>query len=167
MGSRSGALDPGIILYLQRYLHYTAEELFNILNNDSGLQGLAGSNDMRQVMAMSAEGNPQAQLALEVYIHSLKRYIGAMLAVLGGCDAIIFTGGIGQHSSAIRAAACSGLEPLGIVLDKEKNHSSSADAIISAPQSTIKIATIAAEEEWCMAWTIVNKIPLNNMRNSL
>src|SRR5215471_18449427 len=98
MGSRAGSIDPGIILYLLQQKKYTLEQLDEILNKASGLKGIAGAGDMRQVLHDMKEGNPRAKLAFDMFVHRLCYYIGAMLASLGGLDALVFTGGIGENA---------------------------------------------------------------------
>jgi acetate kinase len=106
MGSRSGTVDPGIMIYLMRRHGFSAGDLDRILNRESGFKGLAGSSDMREVMAAVGRGDARAQLALDVFVHRLSAGIGSMLASLGGVDAIIFTGGIGENVADVRARAC-------------------------------------------------------------
>src|SRR5205823_1996880 len=107
MGSRSGSVDPSILIYLQREKGYSADTLDKILNDESGLKGISGvSSDMRTIHKAIAEGNERAQLALDIYIYRLRFFIGAMLATLGGADVLTFTGGIGEHDAVVRARAC-------------------------------------------------------------
>lgn len=152
MGSRSGALDPGILTYLQRTDHATADQLDATLNYDSGLQGISGvSSDMRQVLAARAQGNARAALAFDMYVHSLRRGLGAMLVALGGADALVFTGGIGEHSAEVRAAACAQLAFLGLALEPEVNAASPADTFISTPASTVSVLIVHTLEDWIIA----------------
>ncbi|MDM9380155.1 acetate kinase [Chlorogloeopsis sp. ULAP01] len=152
MGSRSGSVDPGILIYLMRQNNYTADELDRLLNKASGLQGISGiSADMRQIMTALVEGNSRARLALEIYVHRLRSGIGAMLASLGGLDALIFTAGIGENSSEIRAAACESFEFLGLQLDPQKNTRSPEDRDIATANSKVRILVIHTQEDWAIA----------------
>lgn len=152
MGSRSGALDPGILTYLQRADGATADLLDTTLNHDSGLAGISGvSSDMRQVVAARDQGNARAALALAMYIHSLRRFLGAMLAVLGGADALVFAGGVGEHSAEVRAGACAPLAFLGLKLDPTLNAASPADTVISTPDSTVRVLIVHTLEDWVIA----------------
>jgi acetate kinase len=152
MGSRSGSIDPGIIIYLVRHRGYSAEQLDQILNQQSGLMGLSGvSGDMREVLEAGAKGNQRAQLAFDVYAHRLTREIGSMLAVLGGIDALVFTGGIGENSAAVREAACARFKFLGLELDSAKNRDAKPDQDLAASGSRVRVLVIRAQEEWEIA----------------
>ncbi len=133
MGSRSGSIDPGILLYLMRERGYTGEQLDEMLNKSSGLKGIAGTSDMRQVIQNMQEGDELATLAFQMFVHRLRTFIGAMLASLDGLDALVFAGGIGEHSPDVRAAACEPFGFLGIALDEQKNAHASDDGDIAAP----------------------------------
>ncbi|AFY55564.1 acetate kinase [Rivularia sp. PCC 7116] len=152
MGSRSGSVDPGILLHLLRHENYTADELDNLLNRESGLLGISGlSGDLRPILSAAEEGEAQAKLALDIYIHRLRSCIGSMLASLSGLDAIIFTAGAGENSPLIRAATCEGFEFLGWKIDAQKNESSPIDIDIAAPESTVRILPIHTQEDWAIA----------------
>jgi acetate kinase len=152
MGSRSGAIDPGIIIHLLRRSDLTSEKLDNILNRNSGLKGISGvSSDMRQIGDAITQGNERAQLALDIYIHRLRAGIGAMLASLGGLDALIFTAGVGENSAVVRAAACEAFGFLGLKLDGEKNQHSPVDEDIAAVDSAARILVIHTQEDWEIA----------------
>ncbi|TAF98671.1 MAG: acetate/propionate family kinase, partial [Oscillatoriales cyanobacterium] len=152
MGSRSGSIDPGIIIHLLRRSHFTAEELDNILNRNSGLKGISGvSSDMRLVAEAIANGNSRAQLALDIYIHRLRAGIGAMLASLGGLDALIFTAGVGENSAAVRAAVCEVFGFIGLRLDGEKNLNSPIDDDVAAVDSAVRVLVIHTQEDWEIA----------------
>jgi acetate kinase len=152
MGSRSGAIDPGIIIHLLRRSDFTAEKLDNILNRNSGLKGISGvSGDMRQIGEAITQGNERAQLALDIYIHRLRAGIGAMLASLGGLDALIFTAGVGENSAVVRAAACEAFGFLGLKLDGEKNQHSPVDEDIAAVDSAARVLVIHTQEDWEIA----------------
>jgi acetate kinase len=152
MGSRSGAIDPGIIIHLLRRSDLTAEKLDNILNRNSGLKGISGvSGDMRQIGEAITQGNERSQLALDIYIHRLRAGIGAMLASLGGLDALIFTAGVGENSAVVRAAACEAFGFLGLKLDGEKNQHSPVDEDIAAVDSAARVLVIHTQEDWEIA----------------
>jgi acetate kinase len=152
MGSRSGAIDPGIIIHLLRRSDLTAEKLDKILNRNSGLKGISGvSSDMRQIGEAITQGNERSQLALDIYIHRLRAGIGAMLASLGGLDALIFTAGVGENSAAVRAAACEAFGFLGLKLDGEKNQHSPVDEDIAAVDSAARVLVIHTQEDWEIA----------------
>ncbi len=151
MGTRSGSIDPGIILYL---LHQgvAATEIDHILNQQSGLKGISGgSGDMREITASIAKGEKRAQLAFDIYAHRLRSYIGAMLASLRGLDALIFTAGVGENSAPLRAAVCEGFAFLGMKIDTTKNENKPVDADIATPDSRIRILVIQAQEDWAIA----------------
>jgi acetate kinase len=148
MGTRSGDLDPAILFYLGRETGMSLDDLDDLLNKKSGLKGICGDNDMRSISQRIKEGDKQAELALDIFCHRLKKYIGSYLAVLGGADCIVFTGGIGEHSALVRQRSCSGLKELGISLDPEKNEAHSSEArAIHQQESKIKILVIPTNEE--------------------
>jgi len=152
MGSRSGSLDPGILIYLLRHRGYTAEQLDRILNQESGLAGLSGiSADMREIVDALQRGNPRAQLAFDVYAHRLTSEIGAMLGVLGGMDALVFTGGIGENSALVRQTVCAQFGFLGLQLDAASNASPKLDQDVAAAGSAVRVLAIRAQEEWEIA----------------
>ena len=151
MGSRSGSVDPGILIHLLRQEGLSADDLDRMLNRESGLLGLSGvSSDLRQVMGAIAQGNAQANLALEVYHHRLRSLIGSLIPGLGGLDALVFTAGIGENSPAIRAAASQGLAFLGLQIDPKKNGRSPAepDRDIATADSAIRALVIHTQEDW-------------------
>ncbi len=121
MGTRSGDLDPGVLLHLLREQGYTATELEHMVNHESGLRGLAGSAEMPELLARAAALDASALLALEHFAYSVKKQIGAYFAALGGLDCLVFTGGIGEHVALVRELCCSGLEALGIELTPALN----------------------------------------------
>jgi acetate kinase len=149
MGTRSGDLDPAIHGHLARVAGRSAEETDKVLNSESGLKGLTGVNDFREVLQRRADGDEQAQLAFDIYCYRLKKYIGAYYAVLGTVDAIVFTAGVGQHSAEARAGALDGLEALGIHLDPDRNADS--DRIVSTGDSPVKVLVVPTNEEWEIA----------------
>jgi acetate kinase len=151
MASRSGSIDPGILLFLLHQKKISVEQLDETLNKASGLKGIAGSGDMRQILREMKEGKPRAMLAFDMFVHRLRHYIGAMLATLGGLDALVFTGGIGENAAEVRAAACEPFAFLGIKLDPRKNSQSPADEQISAADSAIPVFMVHTQEDWAIA----------------
>ncbi|NLF05982.1 MAG: acetate kinase [Actinomycetales bacterium] len=152
MGTRSGDIDAGIVFHLARTAGMSIDELDVLLNRRSGLKGLAGVNDFREVHRLIAEGSQAAQLALDVYLHRLRKYLGAYLAVLGGVDVITFTAGVGENDDAVRAGALAGLERLGIVLDPERNAGRVKEpTIISADGYPVTVAVVPTNEELAIA----------------
>lgn len=152
MGTRAGSIDPSILIYLIRQEGYSADKLDHMLNQASGLLGVSGvSNDMRQIDQAIAEGNPRARLALEIYLHDLKAFIGAMVAVLGGMEALVFTAGVGENSPQIRASACEAFGYMGLKLDLEKNAAHPRDQVISTADSTVQVLVIHTQENWAIA----------------
>jgi acetate kinase len=152
MGTRSGAVDPGILIHLIRQEGYNADRLDRELNRESGLKGISGvSADLRQIAAAIDAGNAQAQLALDIFIHRLRSSIGSMLASLGGLDALVFTAGIGENSAIVRALACQNFEFLGLTLDPQKNQDRPVDRDIAAPDSKVRILVIHTQEDWAIA----------------
>jgi acetate kinase len=152
MGTRSGSIDPGILIFLLRHGGYTPEQLDRVLNQESGLLGVSGiSGDMRQILAAMAAGNARAQLAFDVYAHRLTRETGAMAAVLGGVDALVFTGGVGENSPLLREVLAKQLGFLGLRLDAAKNAGPAADQDIAAADSPVRALMIRAGEEWEIA----------------
>jgi acetate kinase len=148
MGTRSGDLDPAICLYMQKARGLDADSIDHILNRESGLKGLCGSNDMRDLLARSGAGDDEAGLALNLYCYRIKKYIGAYTAALGGLDALIFTGGIGENAALVRQQICSGLEVLGIALDPARNDAPAAAARdIGQPDSPVRVLVIQTNEE--------------------
>jgi acetate kinase len=152
MGTRSGDLDPAILLYLLDK-GWQSAELNRCLNKESGLLGLSGvSNDMRTLLMRADEGDQRAQLAIDVFAYRLKKYLGAYAAVLGRVDAVLFTGGIGEHAPAIRAASCQGLELLGVRLDPARNAAATGGAAdISAADSRVRVLVEPTNEEAAIA----------------
>jgi acetate kinase len=123
-----------------------------LLNTKSGLLGISGiSGDMRQVVGAMKDGHPRAKLAFEIFVHRLQAGIGAMIAVLGGTDALLFTAGIGENSPEVRAAASASFGFLGLKLDRAKNAQSSTDQDISLPDSAVRVLIVRAQEDWAIA----------------
>ncbi|APB32562.1 acetate kinase [Gloeomargarita lithophora Alchichica-D10] len=154
MGSRSGSIDPGILLHWLRNEGLNGDQINHLLNQESGLKGVSQlSGDMRQILSAREQGHPGAKLAFDVYIHRLAQSVGAMLASLGGCDALIFTGGVGENATPVRAELCKNLRFLGIDCDLEKNQIRGGDHDIATPNSPVRILVITAEEDWAIAQT--------------
>ncbi len=155
MGTRSGDVDPGIISYLWRATKMSVDEIESMLNHHSGVFGLAGELDFRRLREMIESGNGSAQLAYNVFIHRLRKYIGAYLAVLSHTDVVSFTAGIGEHDPAVRRDALAGLEELGIVLDQDRNLSPGSGARqiarISKDDSPIAVLVVPTNEELAIA----------------
>jgi acetate kinase len=152
MGTRSGDLDPGVIMYLWRAAKMSVEDIESMLNRRSGVLGLGGEIDFRELHRLIETGDQQAQLAYDVYIHRLRKYIGAYLAVLGSTGVITFTAGVGENDAAVRRDALTGLAPLGIELDEHLNDSPARGArLISADRSPITVLVIPTNEELAIA----------------
>ncbi|AWZ08046.1 MULTISPECIES: acetate kinase [unclassified Streptomyces] len=148
MGTRSGDLDPAVVFHLARAGGLSIDEIDSLLNKKSGLLGLCGDNDMREVQRRAEQGDASARLALASYIHRLKKYIGAYSAVLGRVDAVAFTAGVGENSSSIREMALAGLEELGLALDLEANAARSPEPrLVSAEYARVAVAVVPTDEE--------------------
>jgi acetate kinase len=147
MGTRCGSIDPGILVYLLREKGLDADQLDHALNYESGLLGVSGvSSDLRQVLA-ALPHNPDARLAVNVYVHRIRQTVGAMAATLGGVDALVFTAGVGEHATVIRARVCENLGYLGLALDHTANDACQPDADVALPASTSRILVIATRED--------------------
>lgn len=148
MGTRCGDIDPAIMIYLARTKGYSIDDLDKIMNKESGLKGICGNNDMREVGKLAGEGDAQAQLALDMFSYRLKKYIGAYSAVLGRVDCIIFTGGIGENDVNARLNACSNLKNLGIEIDADANSKRSSGIMeVNTKASPVKVLVIPTNEE--------------------
>ncbi len=148
MGSRSGDIDQGIIFHLVDKLGYTLDEVNNLINKQSGLLGLTGYRDLRDIETQAGQGNRDCQLAIEMSAYRIKKYIGAYTAAMNGLDAIVFTAGIGENSQLMRASVCANLDYFGIKLDKEKNKQKTEDIQdISTADSAVKVLVIPTKEE--------------------
>ena len=148
MGTRSGDLDPAVLLHLQRVGGFDTDALDRLLNRSSGLQGLGGHSDMRDLLAAAESGDAAAELAFEVYIRRVARYIGAYAAELGGLDALVFTAGVGENSALVRRRSVERLGFLGLALDDGRNEARSADArIISPDGAAVPVLVVPTNEE--------------------
>lgn len=151
MGTRSGDVDPGVILHLHRS-GMGVDQIDDLLNRHSGLKGLSGVNDFRALLTLVGEGDEAAALAYDVYVHRLRKYIGAYLVELGGVDVITFTGGVGENNVDVRRDSLAGLGRLGIVVDDDRNRTDSRDARrISADESDVQVLVVPTNEEFAIA----------------
>jgi len=156
MGTRGGDLDPGILLELMRREHMDADALDELLNRRSGLYGLTGTNDMREIERRAAEGDESCRLAITLYSHRVRKYIGAYAAVMGGVDVIAFTGGVGENSAIVRHRCTQRLDFLGAVLDEDRNRDARIDdehtiVDIADTHSRVRILVVKADEELAIA----------------
>ncbi|MGV9320589.1 acetate kinase [Streptomyces sp. NPDC003660] len=148
MGTRSGDLDPAVIFHLARVGDMSMDEIDTLLNKRSGLFGLCGDNDMREIRRRVDEGDEAAALAFDIYIHRIKKYIGAYYAVLGSVDAVAFTAGVGENAAAVRSAAVAGLTGLGLAVDEELNAVRSGEPrIVSPADARVAVAVVPTDEE--------------------
>ncbi|MEY4512182.1 MAG: hypothetical protein RLZZ450_4304 [Pseudomonadota bacterium] len=148
MATRSGSIDPGVLLYLQQHCGLGVDELRETLTERSGLRGVSGvSGDLREVLAAADKGSPRAQLAYERFVLSIRRALGAMAGVLGGVDAVVFTGGIGENSARVRWDAASALGGAGLELAEDANASNDSDREISMPGSRVRVLVVRARED--------------------
>ena len=163
MGTRSGAVDPGILTFLMRQHQLDGEQIDQILNHKSGLLGISGvSSDMREILVATQQGHERAKLAFDIFVHRLQTAIGGMVTVLGGIDALVFTAGVGENSPDVRAAACAPMGFLGLKLDEKLNRRPSLDADISTADSGVRVLVIRAEEDWAIAaecWQLTRVFP--------
>ncbi|MER6469423.1 acetate kinase [Streptomyces collinus] len=168
MGTRSGDLDPAVIFHLARVGGMSMDEIDTLLNKRSGLFGLCGDNDMREIRRRIDEGDEEAALAFDIYIHRLKKYIGAYYAVLGRVDAVAFTAGVGENAAAVREAALSGLDGLGLAVDGERNAvRGDAPRLISPEGARVAVAVVPTDEELEIAtqtYALVGKTAGNTQR---
>ena len=153
MGTRTGDIDAGVLLYLADKEHLNLAGINNLINKQSGVAGISGiSSDMRDLEIASAEGNPRAILALKMFAYRVKKYIGAYTAAMNGLDVLIFTGGIGENDFNMRKLICSDLESLGIIFDQDVNHNvKGKDIIISKPESRVTVMVVTTDEEFVIA----------------
>ncbi len=148
MGTRSGDIDPAVVFHLMRVGEMSADDIDVLLNKKSGLIGLCGDNDMREILRRRAAGDHQAGLAFDIYVHRLRKYIGAYYAVLGTVDAVVFTAGVGENAAPVREAAVSGLEGLGLAVDAARNTVRSDVARLISPGGTrVAVAVVPTDEE--------------------
>jgi acetate kinase len=148
MGTRTGDLDPGILLYLLREKHLTSDALAEIVDHHSGLLAVGGSSDMKTLLDRR-DGDAGARLAVDMFTYAVRKSIGAFAAALGGLDLLVFTGGIGERSAQVRWEACEGLEWMGVKLDAERNQR--GVDVVSARESPVVVRVIPANEELVIA----------------
>ncbi len=152
MGSRSGDIDPSAVTYMMQKSGMTPQEMSEYLNKKSGVLGVAGiSSDMRDNENADNEGNKMAHLALQMYNYRIKKYIGAYAAAMNGVDIIVWTAGVGENQEGVRWDSCSGLEYLGVKMDRERNHCRSVEQVLSADDSKVKVVMIPTDEEIVIA----------------
>jgi len=152
MGTRCGAVDPGLLLYLQRECGVTLDELDHALTCESGLLGVSGiSADLARIEIAAGQGNPRARLAFGMFADQVRAAIGGLAVGMGGLDALVFTDRIGENSPALRAAACQGLECLGVHLEAPHNHACAADADVATAQSPARVLVMRTREELMIA----------------
>lgn len=147
MATRSGSVDPGLVLWLEEHEHLTSHEIASALEHRSGLMALAGTGDMREIEASAERGNGRALLAIDVYLHSLVSGIAAMTASTGGLDALVFTGGVGQNSALVRRLAAHRLAYLGVSIDADRNDAARGDGDVSVAGSTVRTLVVQARED--------------------
>jgi acetate kinase len=147
MATRSGSVDPGLVLWLESHAGTPAAELAATLEYRSGLFGLAGTADMREILSRAAAGDPRAVLARDVYLHRLRGCVASMAAAVGGLDALVFTGGVGENSAEIRARAMDGLGFLGVRVDASRNDTGAGDREIGAENAPVRGLVISARED--------------------
>ena len=152
MGTRCGAIDPACVTFIMEHEGLSAAEMNDLMNKKSGLLGISGvSNDLRSVRDASEQGDARAMLAYDMYSNSVKKYIGSYIAVMGGVDAIVLTAGVGENCEKMRRMIFAGLQPLGIILDEEKNKHRGFEREISTDASPVKIIIIPTNEEYMIA----------------
>ncbi|MDR2587500.1 MAG: acetate kinase [Coriobacteriales bacterium] len=159
MGTRCGTIDPAIVIYLIKALGLTPDEAEDLMNRQSGLLGISGvSNDLRDIRAAAESGHERALLAYEMYANSVKRFIGQYVFAMAGVDAIVFTAGVGENDDRTRRQVFEGLEPLGILLDEEKNRKRGGERFISAEDSRVKILVVPTNEELMIVQDVLELI---------
>jgi acetate kinase len=152
MGTRCGDVDPALVSFISETEKLSVAEVDSLLNKKSGLLGISGiSSDMRDIEEAAARGEERSKLAMQILAYSIKKYIGAYAAAMGGLDAVVFTAGVGENSATIRALACDGLQFLGIELDDEKNKIRAVEAIVSTDNSKVKVMVVPTNEELVIA----------------
>ncbi|SDE33154.1 acetate/propionate family kinase [Nocardioides lianchengensis] len=151
MGTRAGDLDPGLLLHLLRHGDLDSDGLEDVLHHRSGLLGMAGTTDLRDLLDAIDRRDERAKAAYDVYVHRVRKYLGAYLAVLGGADVVTFTAGVGEHSPRVRAGCLRGLERLGIVLDEARNEAGAGARRISADDSPVTVLVVPTNEELAIA----------------
>jgi acetate kinase len=152
MGTRVGDIDPAVAFHLARVAGMSLDGIEDRYQHRGGLVGLCGDNDMRTVQARAQAGDPAAQLALDVYCHRIRKYVGAYHAVLGRLDAVVFTAGVGEHSAVVRQRSLTGLDPLGVTIDAERNAAPTTESrIVSTPGARVAVCVVPTDEERAIA----------------
>ena len=166
MGTRSGDIDPSVILYIMGKEGITLSEANTLLNKHSGLQGISGvSSDMREILTEMKSGDKKSQYAFDVFCYRIRKYTGAYAAAMGGLDAVVFTGGIGENSPDVRASSCEGLQVLGIAIDETANSSKEKEKTISSAESKVKVLVIPTNEELVIAMDTVEIVAQQKEQN--
>ncbi|WP_166845791.1 acetate/propionate family kinase [Isoptericola sp. BMS4] len=158
MGTRSGDVDPAVVFHLARNAGMDIDELDTLLNKRSGVLGLSGVNDFRELRRLIDDGDEDAALAFDVYVHRLKKYVGAYAALLGRVDVVAFTAGVGENDAAVRAAVCEGLEGLGIAVDPERNAARGGERIVSPDWTSTLVMVVPTMEELAIARQCVEAV---------
>lgn len=163
MGTRAGDVDPGVLLQLSRSAHIDADQLDELLNKRSGLKGLTGTNDMREIEQRASAGDRECELAIEMYVHRIRKYVGAYTFAMGGVDVIAFTGGVGEHSAQIRRLCLDRLQFIGAVFDSSRNESAKVAtdapvATLNAASSRVHLLAVRADEELAMARAVATAL---------
>ena len=158
MGTRSGDLDPAILTHLQRNAGFSVEDVDELVQHRSGLAGLCDESDMRGVLTAREAGDERAALAIAVYCHRIRKYVGAYHAVLGRLDAIAFTAGVGEHAAPIRTESLAGLETWGISVDPARNASGPPSRVISPPGARVAVCVVPTDEELAIAQDVAQLV---------
>jgi acetate kinase len=151
MGTRTGDIDPAVAFLLGREAGMDLAGIDELYHQRGGLRGLCGDNDMRAVVRRAASGDPEAGLALDVYCHRIRKYVGAYFAVMGQLDAVVFTAGVGEHSALVRAESLAGLAALGIAVDPQANDSGTGERLISPDGAAVAVCVVPTDEERAIA----------------
>lgn len=161
MGSRTGDIDPAAVFQLYREAEMSIDEIDELFNRRSGMKGLTGRNDMREIWKLIEDGNEQAEMAMEIYLHRLLKYVGAYWALLGGLDALTFTAGVGENDPGVRWELCRSLAFMGVKIDQELNEEHfTREAIISTPDSAVKVLVVPTNEELAIAQQVYSLVKL-------
>jgi len=159
MGGRTGDIDPAAVFQLYREAEMSIDEIDELFNRRSGMKGLTGHNDMREIWKLIEAGDEQAEMAMEIYLHRLLKYVGAYWALLGGLDALTFTAGVGENDPGVRWELCRSLAFMGVKIDQELNEEHfTREAIISTPESTVKVLVIPTNEELAIAQQVYSLV---------
>lgn len=159
MGGRTGDIDPAAVFQLYREAEMSIDEIDELFNRRSGMKGLTGHNDMREIWKLIEAGNEQAEMAMEIYLHRLLKYVGAYWALLGGLDALTFTAGVGENDPGVRWELCRSLAFMGVKIDQELNEEHfTREAIISTPESTVKVLVVPTNEELAIAQQVYSLV---------